>query len=93
MANYLTRVELHHASREDYERLHEAMRGDDFGTTIRGDDGVLYQLPTAEYYRTTYLPINDVRARAAACAASVGRAYEVIVCESNSCAWTNLPRV
>ena len=50
MPSFVTRVELHGASAEDYARLHGAMTAANFHRTITGDDGVQYQLPTAEYF-------------------------------------------
>ncbi len=50
MSRFTTRVELHNArSYDDYARLHAQMEGRGFTRTIQGDDGVRYQLPSAEY--------------------------------------------
>lgn len=38
MSNFLTRIELHAATREHYEKLHELMRGAGFYTVILGRD-------------------------------------------------------
>ena len=50
MAKFATRIELHDATYHDYLQLHGFMRQEGFTTTIQGDDGVVYQLPPAEYH-------------------------------------------
>ena len=64
----MTRVELHDATYNDYLQLHGFMRQEGFATTIRGDDGVVYQLPPAEYHVEapwTAVQACDVASRAA----------------------------
>ncbi len=46
---YTTRVELHYATDDDYESLHDAMAREGFSRQITSNDGVTYHLPTAEY--------------------------------------------
>jgi hypothetical protein len=46
MANYIAKVELHAASYDDYEELHDKMRQQGFSRQIRGGDGKDYHLPT-----------------------------------------------
>jgi len=46
MANYLARVELHKATSEDYETLHEAMRKRGFTRFIVSSEKKKYRLPT-----------------------------------------------
>ncbi|WP_308351947.1 DUF2622 domain-containing protein [Serratia marcescens] len=62
MAIYIVRVELHGASPEDYEELHEKMEGRGFSRQIVADSGNEYQLPDAEYYRHSdeYQSVTDV---------------------------------
>jgi hypothetical protein len=45
VAKFMTRVELHDATYNDYLQLHGFMRQEGFTQTIRGDDGIVYQLP------------------------------------------------
>ena len=53
MSNFTTRVELHRATAEDYERLHDQMARQGFRRTVPGFDDQggkhTYHLPTAEY--------------------------------------------
>lgn len=50
--NYLARVELHKATSEDYETLHEAMRKRGFTRFIFSDQNKKYRLPTGTYVAT-----------------------------------------
>lgn len=45
---------------EDYDRLHEAMEAQGFKRSITSDDGVAYDLPTAEYYYEGNVTRNNV---------------------------------
>ena len=49
MASFMTRVELHGATYQDYTNLHAYMAQEGFTNTIRSSDGALYQLPPAEH--------------------------------------------
>jgi hypothetical protein len=49
MTQFITRVELHDAIRDDYTKLHEEMRKRGFRQTITANDGSIYELPPAEY--------------------------------------------
>ena len=49
MGRCTVRVELHDAPRDAYTDLHEAMRLQGFFSIIKGDDGIWYQMPPAEY--------------------------------------------
>lgn len=49
MANYTVRIELHDATWDDYQELHEKMADAGYRRTIIGRDGVEYDLPDAEY--------------------------------------------
>jgi hypothetical protein len=51
MANYLARVELHKATYEDYEALHEAMSQRGFVRTIVANDGKNISYPLAPTWR------------------------------------------
>lgn len=89
----MTRVELHHASEDDYETLHSAMETEGFERTIVSDQGVKYHLPTAEYYRTANLTRSQVLASAERAAATTGKRYAAIVTESQGVTWNGLMKV
>jgi hypothetical protein len=90
MRNYLVRVELHDATWDDYESLHAEMADRGFSREITGDDGVSYQLPTAEYVINTASAVERVRALAAEAATTTRRKFGVIVAEFSRSAWTGL---
>ncbi len=91
MAAFMTRVELHDATYYDYESLHVAMEKEGFSRTIVSNQGATYNLPTAEYYRSSQLTIDQILASAERAAASTRKNYGVIVTESNGIRWNGLP--
>lgn len=88
--SYLVRVELHGASYSDYDNLHRAMAARGFLRTLRGSDGAMYQLPTAEYAIDNTLAGDDVRAQASAAAASTGCTHGVLVARYDWAWWSGL---
>ena len=90
MARFTTRVELHGASSDDYERLHRAMEAGGFSRQITGDNGKTYRLPTAEYaFEHATMTTSDVCNKASAIAETIKRAPAVFV-TTGSCAWLGL---
>jgi hypothetical protein len=94
MPSFTTRVELHKATRDDYEKLHTEMQKRGFSRTITSDDGIVYHLPTAEYDLEGQLTCEQVRDRAGTAAASavphLGRA--ILVSQSPSRCWIGLAK-
>ncbi|HXP67887.1 MAG TPA: type V toxin-antitoxin system endoribonuclease antitoxin GhoS [Candidatus Dormibacteraeota bacterium] len=94
MANYIARVELHKASDDDYEELHDEMSKRGFTRTIKGDNGSTYHLPTG-----TYAVANSSVMLQTACDAAIeaaketGKAYSLIVADWGSAQWAGLPTV
>lgn len=93
MASFITRVELHSASLPDYEKLHSAMSVEGFRRTIKGDDGIWYQLPTAEYSYSGSVTIADVLAKARRAAEKTGKSSGILVSEYVRATWSGLSRV
>jgi hypothetical protein len=87
MAQFITRVELHNASYQHYETLHAAMLAAKFRKTIKGDDGNVYQLPTAEYSSFGELSAEEVRNLAAAAATKTGCRFWIVTTQFVSAAW------
>jgi len=74
MANYIARVELHSASYDDYEELHDNMGQQGFARMIRGSDGKDYHLPTGTYVmRNTSVSRSDALDRAGNAAPANGQ--------------------
>jgi hypothetical protein len=92
MSYYLTRVELHDAKwPDDYiSRLHSAMAREGFSKTITDDKGVVYELPTAEYYKSTSENIEEVIERAKKAATTTGKRFGVIVGDCSNLKWSGL---
>jgi hypothetical protein len=90
MSSFLTRIELHGATWDEYEQLHAEMRARGFSREITSDDGLRYQLPTAEYVIRTTEGLDAVRALAAAAAKTTGRKFGVIVAEYSRSGWVGL---
>jgi hypothetical protein len=90
MPAFTIRVELHNASYSDYETLHAAMARRGFSRQITSDDGVTYQLPTAEYERSGNLTTQQVLDAAKAAAAETGKTFAVLVTEATRRMWIGL---
>jgi hypothetical protein len=93
MPSFVVRVELHGATRDDYEDLHAAMSGQGFSQRIRAHDGRVFELPPAEYVYDGNLTRADVLSRAGAAAKTAKTSFAVLVTESNGSTWTGLRQV
>ncbi len=93
MAFFITRVELQSASSEDYAGLHRAMEAEGFSRTITSDDGVRFDLPTAEYLRVGEVTRDQVLHAAKRAVATTRKAYGILVTESNGFSWDGLAAV
>jgi hypothetical protein len=91
MSSYLARIELHNANGSDYIDLHERMKAQGYTRTIRSVEGVLYQLPTAEYQLTGAFLGAEALRRAREAAAGTGKSFGAIVVESSDAHWYGLP--
>ena len=62
MSDFLTRLDLHDAKWPDEysSRLHSAMAREGFSRTITDEKGIVYELPIAEYYKSTSENIEEV---------------------------------
>jgi hypothetical protein len=85
MSEFLCRVELHGAYREQYQQLHAAMHQSGFTSAVRADSGVYYHLPPAEYHfnGNANAAKEGVRDLAAQCARSVVPRFAVFVVPFN----------
>ena len=92
MAQFTVRVELHKANSDDYENLHEYMEHEGFVRyVVNSNDGVKYQLPTAEYNFTSTGDKAAVLKKAKQAASRTGKKYMVLVTQSDGRTWFNLP--
>jgi hypothetical protein len=90
MSKFLVRVELHGSGWDDYETLHAEMADRGFSREVTGDNGLTYQLPTAEYVIHTDSGLESVRTLASEAAQTTGRKFGVIVAEYSRSAWVGL---
>jgi len=90
MATFTVRVELHHASRLDYEQLQAAMEEKGFSREITSDDGRRFQMPWAEYNGTGNIASARVREVAQEAADSTGKHSAILVTEAVSRVWSGL---
>lgn len=94
MADYTVRVELNGATEADYATLHERMEANGFSRTVRASDGVLYQLPTAEYVVGGWpLTVQQIVAVVKHIADSVRPGAWVFATAATYWQWSGLPRV
>ena len=94
MSNYITRVELHSASYDDYETLHAQMLLCGFARIVKGDNGKAYQLPTGTYISIRSFTSASAALQAAVTAATAtGKAFAIIAADWSSASWQGLPIV
>lgn len=91
MARFLTRVELHNATwPDDYNKLHLAMQKEGFSRHITSNQGIVYDLPTAEYWCEKDISCQEVRLLAQKAANTIGKKYAVITAECGAISWEGL---
>ena len=93
MASFMTRVELHSATYQDYANLHTYMAQEGFTNTIRSNEGVLYQLPPAEYELIANCTAMQARDKAVKAATRTSKKFAVVAVEYGSAAWVGLSKV
>jgi hypothetical protein len=92
MATFMTRVELHGAVYEDYVKLHAYMAQEGFTTTIRSDDGNVYQLPPAEYELIANCTAAQARDKAGKAATRTLKSFAIVAAERGAAAWIGLAK-
>lgn len=94
MAWFITRVELRgYATVEQYTMLHNQLRALGQIRIVRGDNGVNYHLPPAEYSLTGNYTAVAVRDATWNIARQIDANCAVFVSEVNSAAWIGLTPV
>jgi hypothetical protein len=85
MAKFTTRVELYgDPTWDDYENLHSAMRKEGFTQTISFEgETTIWQLPPAEYNRTSELDTYPIRDSAQRAASSVWESFGILVTKAD----------
>jgi hypothetical protein len=90
MPQFIIRVELYEANGEDYLRLHAAMEGRGFKSTIVLEDDSVCMLPTAEYLLlSSSLTTQQVLNEAQSAARTVSSSFGVVAVEVAEAPWVS----
>ncbi len=92
MAKFTTRIELHGASRSDYDELHSAMENEDFTRTITSSSGTVYDMPWAEYNYDGNRSLQQVSDAGKRAASTTGYKFAILVTESAGRKWDGLDK-
>ena len=90
MARFTTRIELHGASRSDYDELHAAMKKEGFTRTITSDTGTVYDMPWAEYNYSGGRSLQQVLDAGKRAAVTTGYKFAILVTQSAGRKWEGL---
>ena len=93
MASFMTRVELHDATYQNYVELHGFMAQEGYSTAILGSNGNWYQLPPAEYNLVADCTIEAARDKASRAAQKTRKNFAVVVSQYSQAAWVGLQQV
>ena len=92
MGMFTTRIELHDAIWDDYEKLHRAMAVAGFSRVITADNNTSYHLPWAEYDVVGNYTLDQVFDAASKAATSVGKKHAVLVTQAVARKWSGLQK-
>jgi UDP-glucose 6-dehydrogenase len=93
MTSYTARVELHAATYEDYEVLHNAMARQGFARTIEANDKSVWFLPTGTYDApNTSADLTQATSAAEVAAKATKKNYSLIVVERPAAKWVGLTK-
>jgi hypothetical protein len=90
VAWFMTRVELHDATYQDYDKLHACMANEGYAATIQGSDGKKYHLPPAEYRLDGAFTRDQALEKAKRAAQQTRKSFAVIVSETAGSSWSGL---
>jgi hypothetical protein len=93
MSSFISRVELHSATYQDYETLHAAMKRQGFSRTIVSNDGSTYYLPTGTYdVASTTSSLAQALTAAETAAKETNKKYSIVVAERIAATWAALSK-
>ena len=93
MPSFITRVELHTGTPEDYKELNTAMESVGFSRIVQSDDGSAVYLPTGQYFGNGDAAAAQVSQLAQGAALSLKKGFAVFVSEISTAAWYGLDPV
>jgi hypothetical protein len=91
MAKLTIRVELHGATRSDYDDLAKRLARHKITDVIVSSDGTRYKLPPAEYSYVGSATCDEVYSAAKSVAGSLNRKFAILASESIKRSWEGLP--
>lgn len=89
MPSFITRVELHGGSAEDYQALNTAMEAGGFSRIIQGE-GAASILPPGQYIGIGEVAAGDVLQFAQRAALTTKKGYAIFVSDFTTAAWFGL---
>ncbi|WP_241609242.1 DUF2622 domain-containing protein [Rosenbergiella australiborealis] len=93
MADFTVRVELHDATSQDYENLHQVMTSSGFQRSIISTEGIRYNLPEAEYdFSSESLGLESVLDKAIALVNSITNNRSIFITQSKGRMWVGLKK-
>ncbi|HKW77095.1 MAG TPA: hypothetical protein VJN64_16300 [Terriglobales bacterium] len=92
MSMFTTRIELHDATWDDYERLHGAMQKAGFSRLITSDDNSKWHMPWAEYDVVGTYTLDQIFTAASNAASTVGKKFALLVSQAVSRRWSGLQK-
>jgi len=96
MAKFITRIELHNADSDDYEKLHEEMEIEGFTRTIQdGNTKKWYHLPDAiyRYDNSSIENTSTVLDKARRAANKTNKENSILVTKSDGSKWYDLKEI
>ena len=92
MTQYMVRVEIHHADRETYERLHSAMEAESFSRTLTAaSNGKKSHMPIGTYWTESANSEWVILEAAKRAALSIDPTAEIVVSGSGRLVFFNCP--
>ena len=93
MTSFVTRVEIHNGSAEDYLNLNTVMEAAGFSRAIQSSEGTAVCLPTGQYIGNGELTAGEVSLLAQSAALKTKKGFAVFVSDLNVAAWFGLDPV
>jgi len=90
MPAFITRIELHSGTADDYQTLNTAMETTGFSRAIQANDGSALLLPTGQYVGNGEVAATEVLQLAQRAALSTKKGFAVFVSDVNNAAWFGL---
>lgn len=87
MKKYIVRVELQHATYDDYTQLDALLTDNAFTSLLSNAEGDTFYLPLKEYFLQSARPVDEVLQQVLQLAHAVNDSPSVVVTEARHIAW------